>query len=311
LSLLRQTARRLERLAGEDAELAEALAATDRALVEGDGIEGALQRVRERFTISPEQLEAAETRLFDLRALARKHRVEVDALPALKAEFDARLEALETGAGTVAARRKAVDAAEAAYREAATRLSAARLAAAGRLDSAVNGELPALKLEAACFRTSIEAGETGASGTDSVRFEVRTNPGAEFGPLTRIASGGELSRFILALKVALARTGTAGTLVFDEIDRGVGGATASAIGARLARVADGAQVLVVTHSPQVAAAGAAHLRIEKAVAGDGARTAIAALDADARTEEVARMLSGAEVTGEARAQAVRLLARAA
>lgn len=311
LALLRQAARRLERLAGEDDELGEALAATDRALVEGDLVEAALARVRARFTISPDALEAAETRLFDLRALARKHRVEVDGLPALRAELKARLEALETGAGALAGRRRAVGEAEAAYAEAARRLSAGRAAAAERLDAAVNAELPALKLEAARFRTAIGTAEPGASGTDAVAFEVSTNPGAEFGPLTRIASGGELSRFILALKVALARTGAAGTLVFDEIDRGVGGATASAIGARLARVAEQAQVLVVTHSPQVAAAGAAHLRIEKAVAGDGARTAVAALDAEARTEEVARMLSGAEVTGEARAQAARLLARAA
>jgi DNA repair protein RecN (Recombination protein N) len=311
LSLLRQAARRLERLAAEDDGIAKALAATDRALVEGDGIEAALAEVRVRFTLSPEQLEAAETRLFDLRALARKHRVEVDALPGLQADFAARLAALESGADAVAAARDAVAAAETAYMSAAATLSAARQAAATRLDKAVNAELPALKLEAARFQTAIAASEPAASGTDGVWFEISTNPGAGFGPLTRIASGGELSRFILALKVALARTGSAGTLIFDEIDRGVGGATASAIGARLARVAEGAQVLVVTHSPQVAAAGTAHLRIEKAVAGEDARTAIVSLDAHARTEEVARMLSGAEVTGEARAQAARLLARAA
>jgi DNA repair protein RecN (Recombination protein N) len=311
LSQLRQAARRLERLADADAELGEALAATDRALVEGDLIEAALGRARARFSVSPEQLEAAETRLFDLRALARKHRVEVDDLPRLRVDLAGRLAALETGAETVVARRRAVGAAEAGYATTAARLSAARAAAAARLDAAVNAELPALKLETARFRTAIAPAAAGPSGTDSIAFEVATNPDAGFGPLTRIASGGELSRFILALKVALARTGSAGTLIFDEIDRGVGGATASAIGARLARVAEAAQVLVVTHSPQVAAAGTAHLRIEKAVAGDGARTAIAALDMGARTEEVARMLSGAEVTGEARAQAARLLARAA
>ena len=304
LGQLRQAARRLERIADADPALQAALDGIDRALVEGDGVEAHLADVRARFTISPDALEAAETRLFELRAMARKHRVEVDALPALAEELSARLAAVDD-AGTVLDRLRAAEAQARNVAEAvAARLTAARTAAAERLDAAVNTELPALKLEAARFRTAIAPAPLGEAGADQVQFEVATNAGTAFGPLTRIASGGELSRFILALKVALASTGTAGTLVFDEIDRGVGGATASAIGSRLARVAERAQVLVVTHSPQVAAAGAHHLRISKA----SGSTVVEPLDADARRDEIARMLSGAEVTAEARAQAEKLLA---
>ena len=182
-----------------------------------------------------------------------------------------------------------------------------RDAAAVRLDAAVAGELAPLKLDAARFRTAIGPAEPGPAGTDRVEFEVSTNPGAPFGPLTRIASGGELSRFILALKVALAEAGTAATMIFDEVDRGVGGAVASAIGERLARLAHDSQVLVVTHSPQVAARASHHYRIEKSHGGDGTRTTVRKLSADERREEIARMLSGASITEEARAQASRLL----
>ena len=304
LGQLRQAARRLERIVDADPALQAALEAIDRALVEGDVVEAALQGVRARFLVSPQALEAAETRLFDLRAMARKHRVEVEALPALAAELAARLAALDVAGDQIAALAKAEAEALAAFQGLAGALSAARAAAGERLDAAVNAELPALKLEAARFRTVLAPAAPGVTGTDQVTFEIATNAGTDFGPLTKIASGGELSRFILALKVALASTGTAGTLIFDEIDRGVGGATASAIGSRLARVADGAQVLVVTHSPQVAAAGAHHLRISKA---SGATT-VEPLDEAARLDEVARMLSGAEVTAEARAAAVKLLA---
>jgi DNA repair protein RecN (Recombination protein N) len=311
LALLRQAARRLERMTEAAPELAAALEAADRALVEGDAIEAALASARARFDVSPEVLEQAEARLFELRALARKHRVEVDALPALAETLAARLGEIEGGAGAVAAAERELADAERRYAALAGALSAARRAAAERLDRDVNAELPHLKLDAARFRTRIDAAPPSAAGIDAVMFEVATNRGAEFGPLTRIASGGELSRFVLALKVALATSGTAATLVFDEIDRGVGGATASAIGARLARVAGGAQVLVVTHSPQVAAAGQWHLRISKEDREAGAQTLVAPLTPAERTEEVARMLSGAEVTGEARAQAARLLQRAA
>jgi DNA repair protein RecN (Recombination protein N) len=182
-----------------------------------------------------------------------------------------------------------------------------RRSAAVRLDAAVAAELAPLKLDAARFRTAIAQAEPGASGIDRVEFEVSTNPGAPFGPLTRIASGGELSRFILALKVALAEAGSAATMIFDEVDRGVGGAVASAIGERLARLAERSQVLVVTHSPQVAARASHHYRIEKSHGEGGTRTSVRKLDGAERREEIARMLSGASVTEEARAQASRLL----
>ena len=179
--------------------------------------------------------------------------------------------------------------------------------AAVRLDKAVASELEPLKLDAARFRTSLGEAEPGPSGIDRVEFEVSTNPGAPFGPLTRIASGGELSRFILALKVALAEAGSAGTMIFDEVDRDVGGAVASAIGERLARLARESQVLVVTHSPQVAARASHHYRIEKSHGAEGTRTTVRKLDAAERREEIARMLSGASITEEARAQAAKLL----
>jgi DNA repair protein RecN (Recombination protein N) len=185
-------------------------------------------------------------------------------------------------------------------------LTEARTAAAARLDIAVASELAPLKLEAARFRTAVAPAEPGPSGTDRVEFAVSTNPGAPFGPLVRIASGGELSRFILALKVALAEAGSASTMIFDEIDRGVGGAVASAIGERLSRLAQRSQLLVVTHSPQVAARAAHHYRIEKSHDG-GTRTTVRLLSDDERREEIARMLSGAAVTDEARAQAAKLL----
>jgi DNA repair protein RecN (Recombination protein N) len=303
LSQLRQAARRLERIADADPALGRALEAADRALVEGDAIEAQLADVRARLRISPDELEAAEARLFELRGMARKHRVEVEALPALAAELAARLEALEQAGDAIAACAQAEAAALARARAVAARLSAARREAAARLDAAVNAELPALKLEAARFRTVFAEAPLGETGADQLQFEVATNASTGFGALTRIASGGELSRFVLALKVALARTGTAGTLIFDEIDRGVGGATASAIGTRLARVADGAQVLVVTHSPQVAASATRHFRISKSAG----RTEVGLLDRDARLDEIARMLSGAEVTAEARAQAEKLV----
>jgi len=198
-------------------------------------------------------------------------------------------------------------AARAAYSEAADGLGKERREAASRLDRAVASELAPLKLDAARFRTAMERTEAGPSGTDRVEFEISTNPGAPFGPLSRIASGGELSRFILALKVALAEAGSAATMIFDEVDRGVGGAVASAIGERLARLARQSQVLVVTHSPQVAARASHHYRIEKTHGPQGTRTIVRKLSAEDRREEIARMLSGASITEEARAQASRLL----
>jgi DNA repair protein RecN (Recombination protein N) len=307
LAQLRQAARRLDRIAPEHAALAEALSALDRAVIEAADGEDALEKARQALTYDPQRLEEAEARLFDLRALARKHRVEADALPALREELRGKLAAIEAGGEQLAALAAGLAAARAAYDDAAAALTQARIAAAARLDAAVAQELAPLKLGEARFRTVLAAAEPGASGRDRVEFEVSTNPGAPFGPLVRIASGGELSRFILALKVALAEEGGATTMIFDEIDRGVGGAVASAIGERLHRLAATGQVLVVTHSPQVAARGATHLLIEKSHDGLVTRTSVQHLDAGRRREEIARMLSGAEITDEARAQAGRLL----
>ncbi|MGH6659412.1 MAG: DNA repair protein RecN, partial [Sphingomicrobium sp.] len=217
------------------------------------------------------------------------------------------LEGIESSSQQVDALGRDLVAARAAYAEQAGNLATKRREAAARLDQRVAAELAPLKLNSARFRTAFAAAEPGPSGTDRVEFEVSTNPGAPFGPLTRIASGGELSRFILALKVALAEAGGASTMIFDEVDRGVGGAVASAIGDRLARLAARSQVLVVTHSPQVAARAAHHYRIEKSHGDAGTRTTIRKLDSAERREEIARMLSGAKVTDEARAQAAKLL----
>jgi DNA repair protein RecN (Recombination protein N) len=311
LARLRQAARRLDRLAPEHPLLGAALASLDRAVIEASEAEDALAAAATALSFAPDALDATETRLFDLRAQARKHRVEPDALPALAADLAARAAAIDAGEAGVSRLAKAATTAKAAYGTAAAALTAARTKAAVKLDAAVTAELGPLKLDAARFRTAMTSGAEGPGGADAVQFEVSTNAHAPFGPLVKIASGGELSRFILALKVALAETETARTMIFDEIDRGVGGAVASAIGDRLARLAQTTQVLVVTHSPQVAARGSHQWRIAKSVSGMVTRTGVTALDAGERREEIARMLSGAEVTDEARAQAVRLLGHAA
>lgn len=310
LALLRQAARRLDRIADEHELLGEALAALDRAIIEASEGEDRLAAASEALAYDPVRLEEAETRLFEIRAVARKHRVEPEALPALAEEMAEKLAAIEAGDEGLARLEAAVRERRAAYEEAADRLTAARTEAALRLDAAVARELAPLKLDAAKFRTVLELLEPAqwsARGRDRVEFEIATNPGAPFAPLIKIASGGELSRFILALKVALAERNAATTMIFDEIDRGVGGAVASAIGERLYRLAEGAQLLVVTHSPQVAARGHRHLFIEKSHDGLVTRTSVHMLDEAKRREEIARMLSGAEVTDEARAQASRLL----
>jgi len=307
LTLLRQAARRIERGAADHPLLAEALAALDRAVIEASEAEDRINRAADVLSFDPAGLEQAEARLFDIRGLARKHRVEPDALAALGEQMRGQLASIEAGGEHIAELdRKLVEARE-TYSFAATELSEARHAAAARLDAAVAAELAPLKLDSARFRTAIAVTEPGSSGTDRIEFEVSTNPGAPFGALTRIASGGELSRFILALKVALAEAGSAATMIFDEVDRGVGGAVASAIGERLARLAERSQVLVVTHSPQVAARAAHHYRIEKSHGEEGTRTTVRKLDASERREEIARMLSGASITEEARAQAAKLL----
>ena len=307
LSQLRQAARRIERGAADHPLLAEALAALDRAVIEASEAEDKIARAADALAFDPARLERVEARLFDIRALARKHRVEADHLAALRVQMREQLAAIRAGGEHIAdLDRQLVEAREAYAAETQT-LSAQRRDAAARLDAAVAGELAPLKLDAARFRTSVTAAEPGPSGTDRVEFEISTNPGAPFGPLTKIASGGEMSRFVLALKVALAEAGTAATMIFDEVDRGVGGSVASAIGERLARLAQDSQVLVVTHSPQVAARASHHYRIEKSHGPDGTRTTVRKLSADERREEIARMLSGASITEEARAQALRLL----
>lgn len=310
LTRLRQAARILDRIAQDHPALAEALAALDRALIEGSAAQEKVDEAAEALAFDPQALEADEARLFELRGIARKHRVQPDELAALTDTLSARLALIEGGEGEIAKLEAAVTVAEFAYTTASEALSAARAAAAARLDAAVAAELAPLKLDAARFRTVVDPlprEQWSAAGRDRVEFEVSTNPGAPFAPLIKIASGGELSRFILALKVALAEEGGARTLIFDEIDRGVGGAVASAIGERLARLSAGAQLLAVTHSPQVAARGAHHLLIAKSHDGLVTRTGVRALDAAERREEIARMLSGAQITDEARAQAERLL----
>ena len=319
LAQLRAAARRLDRIADQHPLLAEALAALDRAVIEAGEAEERLEAAAEALSFDPAELDRAETRLFELRALARKHGCAVDDLPERMHALRGRLEAIEAGDAALADLERAAREAGDRYRQRAAALHALRAEAAARLDAAVAGELAPLKLDAARFRTLVSAvpeERWGPHGSDTVEFLIATNPGADFGPLARIASGGELSRFILALKVALAEQGGAATVIFDEIDRGVGGAVASAIGERLARLAgggagEGGQLLAVTHSPQVAARGTRHYLIAKASEGAEqglvTRTSVTLLDAAGRQEEIARMLSGAQITSEARAQAERLL----
>ena len=310
LASLRVAARRLDRIAPEHALLAEALGALDRAVIEAGEAEEKLQAAAEALVHDPAALDAAETRLFELRALARKHRCEVDELPELMRTMRGQLDSIEGSEAQLDALEAAAKEAGQRYRAEAQALHDRRVAAALRLDEAVARELAPLKLDAARFRTAVTPlpeDKWGAGGTDAVEFLIATNPGADFAPLTKIASGGELSRFILALKVALAEQGGAATVIFDEIDRGVGGAVASAIGERLARLSADGQLLAVTHSPQVAARGRMHYMIAKSSDGTVTKTGVALLDPAGRQEEIARMLSGAEVTPEARAQADRLL----
>ncbi|PRX38322.1 DNA repair protein RecN (Recombination protein N) [Meinhardsimonia xiamenensis] len=288
--------------------LDEAIEALGRALDELGRAEQAVARAAESLEFDPARLEAVEERLFAIRSLARKHSVAPDDLPALGEELAARLSALEGGARDLAALRNAVAEAEAAYDAAAEALGATRRAAARRLDEAMAAELPPLKLERAMFRTEITPAEPGPEGCEAVSFTVSTAPGAPPGPISRIASGGELSRFLLALKLCLHGDDSGVTMIFDEIDRGVGGATADAVGRRLARLAQGGQVLVVTHSPQVAARAAHHFRVEKRLSERGVSSTVVALSPKERVDEIARMLAGDTVTEEARGAARALLA---
>jgi DNA repair protein RecN (Recombination protein N) len=285
-----------------------ALAALERASVELSEAQGEVERFAETLVFNPGELEEVEERLFALRALARKHGIVADDLAAFGQDLEARLELLDGGAEEIAGLRAARAEADAAWRAAAERLGAARAEAASRLDAAMAEELAPLKLERALFRTELAPADPGPSGADAVTFTVATNPGAPAGALNRIASGGELSRFLLALKVCLTRDDSGLTLIFDEIDRGVGGATADAVGRRLMTLAGDGQVLVVTHSPQVAALGAHHWRVSKSVENGATLSRVEALDAPARVDELARMLAGDTVTDEARAAARVLLA---
>ena len=310
---LRAAARALQRLApaGEQAGPAgPAMLALDRAEEALAEAENLLARLAQEADADPRRLEQTEERLFALRAAARKHGVAVVELPGLLGSLRARLAALDTGTADILAREQAARLAREAFVAAATALSAARKAASAKLERAVAKELPPLRLEKARFVVALgELAEAdwGAGGMDAVRFLIATNPGQEPGPLAKIASGGELSRLMLALKVVLSAGSTVPTLVFDEVDSGIGGATAAAVGDRLARVAGGVQVLVVTHSPQVAARGVAHLRVAKDTVKGRAATLVEALDMGARREEIARMLAGETITKAARAAADDLL----
>ena len=310
LALIRSAARKLDRLAAAHPLLAEALTSLDRAVIEASEAEDKLNAAARAIEYEPARLDEIEERLFELRALARKHNVAPDGIIALQERLTAQLQSIEAGGEGLALLEAEVSAKHAAYVTSATALSETRRVSAAKLDAAVKVELAPLKLDAAQFQTSVEQlpeDRWAASGMDRVEFLISTNPGAPFAPLAKIASGGELSRFILALKVALAEEGGAATIIFDEIDRGVGGAVAAAIGERLARLAQHTQLLAVTHSPQVAAKGKAHYFIAKSSQGTVTRTGVVLLDNEARSQEIARMLSGAEVTDEARAQAKRLL----
>jgi len=287
-----------------------ALAALERAEEALAEAETLLTRLAGEAEADPRLLEQAEERLFALRAAARKHGVAVAELPALLDTLAARLAALDSGAAEIVALEQAESAGRRGFAEAAAALSALRAKAAVRLQEAITRELPPLRLDKARFIADVSSqGESawGPGGTDAVRFLISTNPGQPPGPLARIASGGELSRLMLALKVVLSAGSVVPTLVFDEVDSGIGGATAASVGERLARVAEQVQVLVVTHSPQVAARGTAHLRVAKASTRSRTATTVEALDASVRREEIARMLAGETITEAARAAADVLL----
>ncbi|MBB5519265.1 DNA repair protein RecN [Amphiplicatus metriothermophilus] len=308
----RRLARAAGKLEGDDNPVSVAVERIETALSALMDARAAAEDAADRLGHDPEELDRVETRLFALRAAARKHGVAPDGLPAFREKVAAALADLDAGEAGFEALEKRARAAERAYFDAAKALSAARRAAAQRLDAAVAKELAPLKLGRATFATRIEtdADRPGADGIDQVEFMIAANPGAPAGPLKTIASGGELSRFVLAMKAALAAKENRTVIIFDEVDAGVGGAVADAVGERLARLAAGAQVLVVTHSPQVAARARHHFRIEKIQGKDETRTLVEPVEGAARVEEIARMLSGARVTDAARAAARQLLAGA-
>jgi DNA repair protein RecN (Recombination protein N) len=306
--LLRRLGRKAESGAAVFQPVVESL---DAALVAMDAVSDALEHLKREMAFDPTDLEKVEERLFALRAAARKHHTSCDGLEGVLTRYRGDLDMLQSGEASLKGLEAAAAAARTSYDAAATELAAARQSAGTALSAAVGGELPDLKLGAARFIVQIESDpkRVAANGHDQVAFHVQTNPGTLPGPILKVASGGELSRFLLALKVVLADRGSAPVLIFDEIDTGVGGAVADAIGRRLARLARKVQVLTVTHAPQVAARANSHLLIEKQAIEEGAfvRTHVKRLDGKARQEEVARMLAGAKVTDEARAAAKRLI----
>jgi len=308
---LRTAQREIERAAEVVGDRLTPLAETlERAAIETGEAIALLGRAMHDLELRPERLESVEARLFALRGAARKHDVAVDALPDLQKDFARRIAAIDETTAGLAVRRKAVEEAKARYRSAADTLSRRRREAAERLAAAVTGELAPLRMAEARFAvafTPLSENEWAAEGVERVTFTVATNVGTNPGPLHRIASGGELSRFMLALKVVLAETMSAPTLIFDEVDAGIGGAVADAVGARLARLGGSNQVLVVTHQPQVAARASEHYLVAKKSNGTGPRTSVERLPPAARREEIARMLAGAEITEAARAAADSLL----
>ncbi|MHA1598918.1 MAG: DNA repair protein RecN [Alphaproteobacteria bacterium] len=312
-ALLRKAVRRLEAVAEvAEGRLSLTIEALQRAAIETAEGHAQLEAALGSLDMDPKSLEDVEERLFALRALGRKHDVTVDDLAALLADMRDKLAGIEDGGARLAELSKAEAAAKDAYSKAAETLSDGRAKAAGKLDRAVATELKPLKLEKAAFSTAIEAlvqDNWGPHGIDGIAFQVATNPGAPPGPLNKIASGGELARLMLALKAVLAERDRIATIIFDEVDAGVGGAVASAVGERLAGLAASAQVLVVTHSPQVAAIGSYHWRVSKS-GGDTVVTSVDVLDEAQRKEEIARMLAGASVTDEARAAADSLMQEA-
>ncbi|MBV8106514.1 MAG: DNA repair protein RecN [Hyphomicrobiales bacterium] len=315
LPVLLSVSRRLQRRMRQAPALIEpSVKALDEALEALEGATRAVEVALEACEFDPNELERCEERLFALRAMSRKYATPIDNLPALAQKYADDLTALAAGRSEVARLEAKAAAAGAAYAAAAAALSTAREKSARALERAVTAELPPLKLERAEFRVDLRRDDAlvSATGYDRAEFLVRTNPGARPGPLMKVASGGELARFLLAIKVCLAEQGTAPTLVFDEIDTGVGGAVADAMGQRLARLSAQAQVLAVTHAPQVAARAQNHYRIVKSAVGKGDRVAtrVARLGAGERREEIARMLAGAEITHEARAAAGSLIEKA-
>ena len=308
---LRSALQKLERVSDKaDGQLDIAIGALDRSLVEVNEVVSELEKLAEKLNVAPAQLEQVEERLFALRALARKHGTDVAGLVAILEELNRKLANLQDGSSRLDILKADVRRLRHQFIQDAGVLTKARRKAGKAIDKAIEAELPPLKLETATFQTNIEdlsQSEWGDNGCERVTFEVQTNPNTPHGPLHKIVSGGELARLMLALKVALSDANLVPTIIFDEVDSGIGGATAAAVGNRLARLSEGLQVLVVTHSPQVAARADKHWRITKTLIGNGNLTFVDTLGPDDRTEEIARMLAGSQVTEAARAAANQLL----